>query len=164
MPRVIGTRSSWGASFIGQPRRSPPAPGHEAANARPSPHGITLPGRIRQPHVHHIIPRFGIFYFAFLNLDPRLSPWPSDVATSHLPETRVQRPDELEDEEEDVQPMLHSGGVRAFSHLPAFIKTYGQDRSEVMKLQSLLIKALMAQKKHAEIGRASCRERVSSPV
>ncbi len=40
-------------------------------------------------------------------------------STSHLPETRVQRPDELEDEEEDVQPMLHSGGVRAFSHLPA---------------------------------------------
>jgi len=39
-------------------------------------------------------------------------------ASSHLPETRVQRPDELEDEEDDVQPMLHSGGVRAFSHLP----------------------------------------------
>lgn len=36
-------------------------------------------------------------------------------ASSHLPETRVQRP---EDEEEDaVQPMLHSGSVRAFSHL-----------------------------------------------
>ncbi len=40
-------------------------------------------------------------------------------ASPHLPETRVQRPDELEDEEDDVQPMLHSGGVRAFSHLPA---------------------------------------------
>ncbi len=40
-------------------------------------------------------------------------------ASSHLPETRVQRPDELEDEDDDVQPMLHSGGVRAFSHLPA---------------------------------------------
>ncbi len=40
-------------------------------------------------------------------------------ASSHLPETRVQRPDELEDEEEDVQPMPRAGGVRAFSHLPA---------------------------------------------
>jgi|GEM_PF-3382820 len=39
-------------------------------------------------------------------------------ASSHLPETRVQRPDDLEDEEDDVQPMLHSGSVRAFSHLP----------------------------------------------
>ena len=38
-------------------------------------------------------------------------------ASSHLPETRVQRPQD--EEEEDVQPMLHSGGVRAFSHLQA---------------------------------------------
>ena len=38
-------------------------------------------------------------------------------ASSHLPETRVQRPED--EEEDDVQPMLHSGGVRAFSHLPA---------------------------------------------
>ena len=37
-------------------------------------------------------------------------------ASSHLPETRVQRPED--EEEDDVQPMLHSGGVRAFSHLP----------------------------------------------
>jgi hypothetical protein len=39
-------------------------------------------------------------------------------ASSHLPETRVQRPQD-EEEEDDVQPMQHSGGVRAFSHLPA---------------------------------------------
>ena len=39
-------------------------------------------------------------------------------ASSHLPETRVQRPED-EEEEDDAQPMLHSGGVRAFSHLPA---------------------------------------------
>lgn len=39
-------------------------------------------------------------------------------ATSHLPETRARRPDEWEDEDEDAQPMQHSGGVRAFSHLP----------------------------------------------
>ncbi len=39
-------------------------------------------------------------------------------ASSHLPETRVQRPED-EEEEDDVLPMLHSGGVRAFSHLPA---------------------------------------------
>ncbi len=38
-------------------------------------------------------------------------------ASSHLPETRVQRPED--EEEDDVQPMLHSGSVRAFSHLPA---------------------------------------------
>ncbi|OYW73023.1 MAG: hypothetical protein B7Z37_23135 [Verrucomicrobia bacterium 12-59-8] len=41
-------------------------------------------------------------------------------STSHLPETRVRRPDHLEDEEEDddMQPMPRAGGVRAFSHLP----------------------------------------------
>ncbi|MFZ2278245.1 MAG: hypothetical protein WAW39_10615, partial [Prosthecobacter sp.] len=41
-------------------------------------------------------------------------------STSHLPETRVRRPDHLEDEEEDdlMQPTPRAGGVRAFSHLP----------------------------------------------
>jgi hypothetical protein len=41
-------------------------------------------------------------------------------STSHLPETRVRRPDHLEDEEEGdlMQPMPRAGGVRAFSHLP----------------------------------------------
>ncbi|WP_395735273.1 hypothetical protein [Prosthecobacter sp.] len=42
-------------------------------------------------------------------------------STSHLPETRVRRPDQLEEEEdEDVmqQPPPRVGGVRAFSHLP----------------------------------------------
>ncbi len=60
-------------------------------------------------------------------------------STSHLPETRVRRPDHLEDEEDEpsaarqtaagspkgersestrMQPMPRAGGVRAFSHLP----------------------------------------------
>lgn len=42
-------------------------------------------------------------------------------STSHLPETRVRRPDHLEEEEEDddtlQQPPPHAGMVRAFSHL-----------------------------------------------
>jgi hypothetical protein len=42
-------------------------------------------------------------------------------STSHLPESRVRRPDHLDDEEEEddvMQPMPRAGGVRAFSHLP----------------------------------------------
>jgi len=39
-------------------------------------------------------------------------------STSHLPETRVRRPDHLENEEDVMQPMPRAGGVRAFSHLP----------------------------------------------
>jgi hypothetical protein len=38
-------------------------------------------------------------------------------ATSHLPE--VERPKHAEEEEEHALPLRHSGGVRAFSHLPA---------------------------------------------
>jgi len=40
-------------------------------------------------------------------------------STSHLPETRVRRPDHLEDEEDEdvMQPMPRAGGVRAFSHV-----------------------------------------------
>ena len=37
-------------------------------------------------------------------------------ASSHLPEDN--RPEDEEDEEDDVQPMLRAGGVRAYSHLP----------------------------------------------
>ncbi len=43
-------------------------------------------------------------------------------ATSHLPETRVRRPDHLEEEDDEEgmqQPPPRAGGVRAFSHLPA---------------------------------------------
>ncbi|MCX6847942.1 MAG: hypothetical protein NTY98_03385 [Verrucomicrobia bacterium] len=42
-------------------------------------------------------------------------------STSHLPETRVSRPDHLEEEDDEdgmQQPMPRAGGVRAFSHLP----------------------------------------------
>jgi hypothetical protein len=42
-------------------------------------------------------------------------------STSHLPESRVRRPDHLEDEEEEndvMQPTPRAGGVRAYSHLP----------------------------------------------
>lgn len=38
-------------------------------------------------------------------------------ASSHLPETGVQRPED-EEEDENMRPEPHSGGVRAFSHLP----------------------------------------------
>jgi len=42
-------------------------------------------------------------------------------STSHLPETRVQRPDHLEedDDEDSLSPPPRAGMVRAFSHLPA---------------------------------------------
>lgn len=40
-------------------------------------------------------------------------------ASSHLPETQVQRPED-EEEEKDAQPKPSSGGVRPFSHLPQY--------------------------------------------
>ncbi|MFZ2281139.1 MAG: hypothetical protein WAW39_25290, partial [Prosthecobacter sp.] len=44
-------------------------------------------------------------------------------STSHPPETRVRRPDHLDDDEEEdddvmPMPMPRAGGVRAYSHLP----------------------------------------------
>jgi hypothetical protein len=39
-------------------------------------------------------------------------------ASSHLPETRVQRPED-EEEDENMRPEPHSGMVRSFSHRPA---------------------------------------------
>lgn len=103
-----------------------------------SPHAIHLPGRIRQTNVHGIIPFFGIIEFAFSNLGPSVCSCPLFLPppTSLKPESsvlmnwrtrrsRAQR-DRLPQAarranavSQHVQPMLHSGGVRAFSHLPA---------------------------------------------